>query len=409
MTSKKRATKHDAADSNTGYLYQCRYALYAALLVMGDEPNLEVSVEKFDDVAFERGDDPVALIQTKHHIKSTGSLADASVDLWKTLRIWADLVAKDPSAPFKLRFALLTTGQAPNDSAASFLRARDRDEDRAHKLLLKTASGRSKNVTNEPGYSAFRSLPVTARMALLKAIQVLDGSPNIIDIRDEIIGHLMHAAPRSKLELLVERLEGWWFGLVIRSMVGVAPSAIPVAAIESKIDELREAFRRDALPVDFANKVPSTEVVASLDKRPFVMQLRLIKVGDRRIEFAMRDFYRASEQRSKWAREDLLVDGELDDYQQRLIEAWEPHFEGAKDSLSPGCTSDTRVAAGQRVYVWAETEATFPLRTVQERFLTHGSYHILANEGRVGWHPDYPQHITPTLSIQKQKSRKRKG
>ena len=57
-------------------------------------------------------------------------------------------------------------------------------------------------------------------------------------------------------------------------------------------------------------------MIAELDKRPFVRQLRRVNVGGKRIEYAIRDFYRASEQRSRWLRQDLLVDGELAKYEQ---------------------------------------------------------------------------------------------
>ena len=152
------ANKHGASESATGYLYQCRYALFASLNEIVNSPDLEISIEKFDDIAFEKNGDPVALIQTKHHINGTGNLTDASVDLWKTLGIWADRVTKDPEAPFRTRFMLLTTGEAPTGSAASFLRARDRNEDKAHALLLSAASV-STNATSKDSYKAFRDLP----------------------------------------------------------------------------------------------------------------------------------------------------------------------------------------------------------------------------------------------------------
>ncbi len=41
----------DAFSSALGYLYQCRYALLLALQ-KGDDPNLCLSIEKLDDVAF---------------------------------------------------------------------------------------------------------------------------------------------------------------------------------------------------------------------------------------------------------------------------------------------------------------------------------------------------------------------
>jgi hypothetical protein len=385
------ANKHGASESATGYLYQCRYALFAGLDEMANSPNLEISIEKFDDIAFEENGDPVALIQTKHHINGIGNLTDNSLDLWKTLGIWAGLVAKDPQTPFRIRLMLLTTGEAPTGSAASFLRARDRDEDKAHALLL-SAANNSRSDRNRDFCQAFRDLPETARMSLLRAVTVLDKSGNILNVREEICSHLRFAVPREKVEILVERLEGWWFAMVIRAMTG-NETAIPVTAIENKIDELRENFKRDALPVDYADKTPSPAVVAALDKRPFVHQLRLISIGDRRVEFAIRDFYRASEQRSKWAREDLLIDGELEVYERQLIEAWEPRFEGMKDQLESDCLPITKIDAGKKLYTWVETEADYPLRTVKERFLCHGSFHILANQCKVGWHPDYSSHI----------------
>jgi hypothetical protein len=51
-------------------------------------PDLKISVEKFDDVAFDNNGTPSELIQTKHHIGSTGNLSNASSDLWNTLLIW---------------------------------------------------------------------------------------------------------------------------------------------------------------------------------------------------------------------------------------------------------------------------------------------------------------------------------
>jgi hypothetical protein len=383
--------KHGASGSATGYLYQCRYALFASLTEIANTPDLEISIEKFDDISFEKNGDPVALIQTKHHVKGLGNLTDLSIDLWKTLGIWAGLVAKNPEIPFRARLMLLTTGEAPTGSAASFLRARDRDDDKAHALLL-SAINKSESTTNVTSYKAFRDLPEATRKSLLRAITVVDLSANILDVREEICHHLQFAVPREKVSLLVERLEGWWFTMVIKAMSGVG-GAIPVTAIENKIDELRESFKRDALPIDFANTTPPAAVVAALDKRPFVHQLRLVSIGDRRVEFAIRDYYRASEQRSKWAREDLLIDGELEVYERQLVEAWQSRFEGMKDGLEPDCHPAAKINAGQKLYSWAEIDADFPLRTVKERFLCHGSFHILANQCKVGWHPDYPTHI----------------
>jgi len=171
-------------------------------------------------------------------------------------------------------------------------------------------------------------------------------------------------------------------------MSGTGPNAIPISAIEQRVDELREEFKRDALPVHFKKAEPSQSVIAELDKRPFVRQLRKIELGGPRVEFAIRDYYRASEQRSRWARDELLLDGELENYEQELTEAWQPRHAAIVDEAE-SASAEAKVALGQSVFKWAEQEASFPLRSVRERFLTHGSYHILANRFAVGWHPDY--------------------
>ena len=379
---------HEASASAAGYLFQCRYALYAGLRAIPNAPQLGISIEKFDDVGFEAQGEPTELIQTKHHIGKQGNLTDASPDLWKTLLIWSKRAAQDTDAPFRMRFVLLTTGAARDASAASFLRMRDRNEAEADKRLLAVAAT-SKSKDNAVAYQAYASLPDELRLSLLRAIDVLDGSPNIIDVRDEIARELYHAAARDQVDNLVERLEGWWFGVVVKALTGTGPNAIPVLAIDQRVDELREEFKRGALPIDYKTKDPPHAVVAELDKRPFVRQLRRIQIGPSRVEWAIRDYYRASEQRSRWAREDLLVDGELGTYEQELVEAWQPRHAALVDELTPTCPPDKKVQLGQNLFKWAEQDANFPLRSVRERFLTHGSYHILSNRYALGWHPDF--------------------
>jgi len=84
-----------SADSSMlGYFHQCRLALLEGLKRLYDNPLLEISIETLDDVVFQTNGTPSELIQVKHHISRKGDLTDASVDIWKTLRIWAELYKK---------------------------------------------------------------------------------------------------------------------------------------------------------------------------------------------------------------------------------------------------------------------------------------------------------------------------
>ena len=190
---------------------------------------------------------------------------------------------------------------------------RDRDEAAGDTLLMAAAKA-SKNQKIADTCAAYAATAEHVRLSLLRAVMILDRSPNIIDVREEIARELHHATSRERLDKLLERLEGWWFGAVIRALSGAAPPEIPVWAIEQRVDELREEFKRDALPVDFRATVPP-EHRRRNGQASLCAATAQYRDRSKRIEYAMRDYYRASEQRSRWAREELLIDGELEHYE----------------------------------------------------------------------------------------------
>ena len=57
---------HQASEQMIGYLYQVRYAL--SLLLNNDNENHQISIERFDDVAFSQDDTPKQMIQLKHQL-----------------------------------------------------------------------------------------------------------------------------------------------------------------------------------------------------------------------------------------------------------------------------------------------------------------------------------------------------
>ncbi|WP_416208261.1 ABC-three component system protein [Halomonas sp.] len=71
-------------------------------------------------------------------------------------------------------------------------------------------------------------------------------------------------------------------------------------------------------------------------------QLDLIKAGKRRVAAAIRDYYRAFEQRSRWLRDELVVGLDLRRYEKRLIEEWDLVFEGMRDELGTADRSGQR-------------------------------------------------------------------
>ena len=382
---------HSAAQSAAGYLYQTRLALVGALRYAYVDSGIEIAVEKLDDVSFEKDGTPLELLQAKHHLKKSGDLTDQSVDLWKTLRLWAEAAKADPSLPGHTRFVLITTAQAPAGSAASYLRptdARSRDPAKAEAMLLE-AGDASRNKALSTAVAAFKALTPEMRKALVSVIEIIDGAPLIADMGALIDERLRMIAPRGKAALAREQLEGWWWPRICATLQAETPDTISVVEVEHKLDDIRESLKRDTLPFDMEHVDPPQEELDALDEMRFVRQLQSIGIGGSRLQYAKRDFYRASTQRSQWARQNLLFDGEVGRFERTLIEEWQPRFTQMSDRLAGVRQKAALREGGHKLYAWVETDARFPLRTEVSRFLNVGSYHILADDLRVGWHRDY--------------------
>ena len=352
-TSPPLSASHDASASLTGYLFQARYALLRGLEEGRRYPGHALSIEKFDDVAFENAGQPVELIQTKHHAKC-GDVSDNSVDLWRTLNIWMKRIIEDPAGAASTRLVFLTTSTAAAGSALSMLRqpGDGRDECCAEKLLLSAAKC-SQNQATAAARNAFLDLTDAARQVLVGNIWVFDKAPNIIDVRDEIEMVLHYSAAPDQVGDLTDHLEGWWLNRVVIALSDPDSAAIPLASIQNKVAELREGFRLGNLPLD--KTIEATPAVSDVpgDDRTFIRQMNFVNVSNNEVRTTVHDYYRAYEQRSLWAREHLLLDGEADRYDRGLQDAWQRRFLACTSEVSEGCDDPTREAEGRKVFRWA--------------------------------------------------------
>lgn len=393
------STQFSAPESLLGYLYQVRAALLLAITRFQRDPQLEVVLETLDDVTFDRDGEPIELVQTKHHVNRQANLTDASVDLWKTIRIWIHALADGRVTVPGTLLSLVTTAQASAGSAAGYLRAVSRDIVRSEELLLHTART-STNEENAATYDAFIKLTSADRRALLDAITVFDRAVNIVELDAELKAAIRLVIEDRYAEAFLDRLEAWWMRRAILNLTD-ASRGIKAAELLGFVHDLRNQFGRDSLPIDYILAEPPDGVAVDEDTRTFVHQLRLISISSKRIETAIREYYRAFEQRSRWIREDLLHLGELERYELILIDEWERRRDVLEDELAPE-TDEDKLKLGQQLFKWVELDADIPIRNqCQHGFVMRGSYHMLAdgpaNAPRVGWHPDFISRLRELL------------
>lgn len=394
-----------AVDAALGYLYQMRCALLWTLKRQRTEStDFQVSIETLDDVTFELvGGQPTDLLQTKHHRRGVASLTDASPDLWKTLRIWFE-GHRSKAITTSTALYLVTTAKCSEGTVAALLRHVKRDVEQARQRLEDVART-STNATNFASYKAFLAATKAQQTAILDRIVIVDGAPLIDDLEAELRGEVYWAAGREHLAAFLQRLEGWWFRRVLRQLTDTTGTQrIGSMELDAEMSDLREQFRQDSLPIDddLLQFDLDEATAAAHQNSPFVFQLNLILAAKQRIAAAIRDYYRAFEQRSRWMRDRLLLQTELGQYEKRLLEEWELVFEAMRNELGDDAADNAKAAAARSVLTWAE-RTTIPIRaSVTEPFVTRGSLHMLADDGRLGWHPEFRSRLVDVLGAKEQ-------
>jgi hypothetical protein len=394
----KNQNKHDATASLLGFLYQTRFALLLAL--RHKEPDVLISIEKLDDVAFAREDRngvpvPFDVRQLKHHLKRQGGLGNKSPDIWKTLDIWAEATRLKRLDPTQALLFLVTTSTAIESNAVFALSPykSTRDSEKA-RSQLESAGSSSSDATVQKAFKSLSKLSEKRRKQLFAAIRLLDSSHDVNQLRTDIEAEVRLLTDPQYRVAFADALEGWWFRQVIEHLMASSNLGILVRSVEEQVSDLREQFRRANLPDELATaNVPVSEKKDS-DSRTFVRQLRLIRLGDRRIRSAQEDHYRAYEQRSRWVRQHLLGIEELHKLETRLTDEWQRRFDIMIEGIDSSHGDDGLVRSGNALFRWVELDAPqnptlFVRPEFRSSYMTRGSYHMLADKNRVGWHPEF--------------------
>jgi hypothetical protein len=190
------------------------------------------------------------------------------------------------------------------------------------------------------------------------------------------------ATAPATVDAFATRIQGWWFEAVVEQLMRVR-RVISGADLEAALADLREQFRLDNLPIDFAEETlpdPSTYKEAK-----FVQQLQHIELSSMRVSLAMLDYYRATRQRGRWIDDQVVHEAELKAFERRLYETWLELFEAEKQE----CDGTDKPKTGRKIYSRTLFQQILLRPGCAEPFIMRGSYHILADLLKVGWHPDF--------------------
>ena len=391
-------TDHSAAASALGYLYQCYLPLLQLAERASDEPGLMVALELLDDVQFEAHGSAIELVQTKHRLDSQGDLSDTSVDFWRTLNVWMSAL-DELSGDEAPALTLVTTAMAPAGSAASYLRDDDdRDPARAQSDLERAAAS-STNRTTARWRTRFAQQSPSRRSLLVRAITVADGAVTIDELDEKLKAALYWVLPSMESSAaFVEHVKGWWLGIAVR-LLRRDIRALAATDMLHAIQDIRDQFGPQNLPRAPDLPDPDEAAMAAFEGRVFVRQLELIAATHEQLGVAIRDYYRAFTQRSRWLRRELLGVDEIDRFEASLVDEWRFVFANLTAELPSDADEARKQRCGQRIFIHAAETAKARIRErYDESFMTRGSLHGLADSQRIGWHPEFDARVEALLS-----------
>lgn len=398
MTDSTGSTNsHDASAAALGFYYQSQYALLT--LIANASDGSAVAIEQLDDVALTVNGHTL-LFQLKHSLqKKPPTLTLASVAIWKTIRVWIDLLSQ-VSLP-DTTFHLVSVGKISSESPLVALcdLATDRN------ALVAAMTQEAKRVVEErelakasyqplphsvraAGCEAFLALDSSLKLSLLRRVLIKPNSPPIDQI-EALVAQRLHLIPKHHRKPVARRLLEWWDQVVVHTLCGRRERIIQRIELEQRISAAISEIEEDKLIADFSVASPPEDYAPN---GMLTRQINLVAGKQSDVGRAIREEWRAKEQRAKWITRNPEMRTTIVNYDSLLREHWvDRHLQMTEDCV--GLEDIAVQTKGLELLRWTHEHAPNQLEPIAAGFSAHyyirGTYQVLAIDLQVGWHPDY--------------------
>jgi hypothetical protein len=380
-------SSHLAAGPALGYIYQFQVALLQLVPHALTNADVKVSLEVFDDVAFDFNAGPArSVFQVHHSLTNERELLDTSAKLWRTLAIWATEWKRLEPGESRV-MTLLSTQRARAGTGLAALTLDNRDHEHALATLVAVAEDPDGPNGTAKDRATFLALGELEQREMLRSVTVIDGAPPAVDMHQRFQALLAPTHESRYVASMADAVEGWWWPRVALALT--SGGSVDAADLRAAIDDARRSLSSTALPIlrleDFsAAELPSLDPAEA----KFLQCLHAIAASAVRRRRAVDDYQRAFAHRSRWARRGLLGPREYERYEDDLHGQWVIACDRMLRALSEDANANAR-AAGHDLWDTMEADVRQPLRPdTPDGFIQRGSLHQLAEDERLAWHPD---------------------
>ena len=379
-------------DKLYGYGLQVRQMLYELLNCGIDSV---VSVEKFDDVGVENGDEKTA-IQTKSALSDRNPVSDRAVDLWKTLYNWL-IALKENELPLNSTLFTLVINVNKSGSIVTWLN-QVRDKKEAEEVYKKI----TEEFTGEDGKYIKQSDSINNYVVTFLADENMKYALYIIEkfklvIMDE--GHTSKIydefraktyLPSDIQQLVFDKMLGWIDKTTALQIENGQIMQIAKSSFNNELTLTQTLVNQNKCLIELAPNPTNAEIELQQNEyKTYIRQLQIIDLDYDAQLTAINDYLKASTNRTMWAVKGDINEEMLQRYFKELKERWQIK----KKIIEMEKTEWEEAKRGEYLYYKCQDEDINMGIIVTPRSFKNGCYHELADQQQIGWHPNYKQKL----------------
>lgn len=370
---------HNAAGSYRGFSLQATRCLH---YLLAPKPPDFVCLEVLEDVSSHSSDGKVAAEQSKSY-RSRNPLADRAVELWKCLRNWTDAVSRGILDSNRTAFILFAPNVRPGELAQLLSSAVNSESITAVIDKLK-AFGRERGSAEWQEHAKVVAAADIAQLsAIIKNFSV--DSPTGPPAKT--------LPPLLKAKLIspdvVDDVLNWahgWIKTAIDSLLEAGgPAKVSYAEFHGAMLDFVKSHDRLVVLRSYAGTPDVDDVNNHLAFRCYVRQLRIINLDHIDVLEAVNDYLRSSVDRTEWARRGFVTENSLEEFERELEITWR----NKKRKVTLGHSAASPQQQGQLLYADCMDHSLALDGLPTPPAFLRGSMHSIADDCKIGWHPDY--------------------
>jgi len=374
--------KSNAPGQLLGYTLQFPRALYHLLRSGAGDT---VSIEVLGDVAIIESSGEVTLEEDKSSIVGN-PLTDRSTDLWKTFANWIEIINDRNLDVRKTKFILYCNQSGRHGIVDEFSSAQNQLD--AQKAIDYAKIELSDIGVEHDIWKYYHNVINQHETLLLDVVERFElqvgNNAGYDEVRYEI--QRKHV-PDNQIEFLMDKLSGWLQKEISEKIAARRQAVVSWEEFNHQFLVLIERIRKREL-IDFTREYPPSneEVKKHVKTHPcYLKQLDIIGSSDDELIEAVIDFLKANVNRQNWIECEIIDEDIASDFESKLSTFWKNQRKRIK--LTESKLSEEE--QGQLLYTDCKSRQETMRGMSPPESTIAGTYHTLANEPVLGWHPNW--------------------